>query len=195
MPRGTAGRLVPREARRAPLTHHPAAGAAGGHDGPVDSPGDLAARIVSVLGERGQTLATAESLTGGMLGAAITAIPGASAVYRGGIVAYATELKTVLLGVPADLLARHGPVHPDVAAAMAAGARDRLGATWGLATTGVAGPDPVAGLPPGTVHIGASAGVPVTRALALAGGRNDIRRDTVGEALKLLWKLLREDDP
>ena len=161
----------------------------------MDSPGDLAARIVSELGERGQTLATAESLTGGMLGAAITAIPGASAVYRGGIVAYATELKTVLLGVPADLLARHGPVHPDVAAAMAAGARDRLGASWGLATTGVAGPDPVAGLPPGTVHIGASAGVPVTRALALAGGRNDVRRDTVGEALKLLWKLLREDHP
>jgi nicotinamide-nucleotide amidase len=161
----------------------------------VDSRGDLAAQIVSALGERGQTLATAESLTGGMLGAAITAIPGASAVYRGGIVAYATELKMVLLGVPADLLAWHGPVHPDVARAMAAGVRDRLGATWGLATTGVAGPDPVDGLAPGTVHIAASAGMPSTRALALAGGRNEIRRDTVGEALKLLWELLREDDP
>ena len=166
-----------------------------GHDGPVDSRGDLAAQIVSALGERGQTLATAESLTGGMLGAAITAIPGASAVYRGGVVAYATELKTVLLGVPADLLAQHGPVHPDVAAAMAAGVRDRLGATWGLATTGVAGPDPVDGLAPGTVHIAASAGMPATRALALAGGRNEVRRDTVREALKLLWELLREDDP
>jgi nicotinamide-nucleotide amidase len=161
----------------------------------VDSLGDLAAQIVSALEERGQTLATAESLTGGMLGAAITAIPGASAVYRGGIVAYATELKTVLLGVPADLLAQHGPIHPDVAAAMATGARDRLGATWGLATTGVAGPDPVDGLRPGTVHIGASAGAPATRALALAGGRNDIRRGTVGEALKLLWEQLREDAP
>ena len=170
-------------------------GAPGGHDGPVDSRGDLAGRIVSVLGERGQTLATAESLTGGMLGAAITAIPGASAVYRGGIIAYATELKTVLLGVPADLLARHGPVHPDVAAAMASGACDRLGATWGLATTGVAGPDSVDGLPPGTVHIGASAGEAATRTLALAGGRNDIRRDTVWEALNLLWELLREDAP
>jgi len=161
----------------------------------VDSRGDLAARIVSALGERGQTLATAESLTGGMLGAAITAIPGASAVYRGGVIAYATELKTALLGVPADLLARHGPVHPDVAWAMAAGVRDRLGATWGLATTGVAGPDAVDGLPPGTVHIATAAGVPATRALALAGDRNDIRRDTVGEALKLLWRQLREDDP
>ncbi len=161
----------------------------------MDSRGDLAARIVSALGERGQTLATAESLTGGMLGAAITAIPGASVAYRGGIVAYATELKTVLLGVPADLLAHYGPVHPDVAAAMAAGVRDRLGATWGLATTGVAGPDPVDGLPPGTVHIAASGGAPATRALTLAGGRNEIRRDTVREAMKLLWELLREDAP
>jgi nicotinamide-nucleotide amidase len=116
-------------------------------------------------------------------------------VYRGGVIAYATELKTVLLDVPADLLAQHGPVHPGVAAAMATGVRDRLGATWGLATTGVAGPDPVDGLPPGTVHIGASAGMPATRALALVGERNDIRRDTVGEALKLLWELLREDAP
>ena len=167
----------------------------GGHDGRVDSPDDLAARIVDVLRERGQTLATAESLTGGLVGAAITAIPGASDVYRGGIVAYATELKAVLLGVPAGLLAEHGPVHPGVAAAMAAGARDRLGAAWGLATTGVAGPDPADGLPPGTVYIAAGAGVPAARRLALSGGREEVRRGTVGEALKLLWEELREDDP
>jgi nicotinamide-nucleotide amidase len=171
--------------------HRPA-----GHDGPVTSPGGLAARIVSVLTERKQTLATAESLTGGLLGAAITAIPGASSVYRGGIVAYATELKAVLLGVPADLLARHGPVHPGVAAAMAAGARDRLGATWGLATTGVAGPEAVDGHPPGTVHIAVSAGAaPVTRSLALPGGRDQVRHETVGEVLRLLWNALREEGP
>jgi len=116
-------------------------------------------------------------------------------VYRGGIVAYATELKAVLLGVPDGLLAMHGPVHPAVAAAMAAGARDRLSATWGLATTGVAGPDPVAGLAPGTVHIAASAGAPATRSLALAGGRDEVRRDTVAAALKLLWERVREDAP
>jgi len=166
-----------------------------GHDGPVHPPGELAAQIVSVLGERGQTLATAESLTGGLLGAAITAVPGASLVYRGGVIAYATELKAVLLGVPEDLLARHGPIHPGVAAAMAAGARDRLGATWGLATTGVAGPDPADGFPPGTVHIAASAGSPATRSLALAGDRDRIRRDTVDQALQLLFELLREDAP
>jgi len=148
-----------------------------------------------VLGERGETLATAESLTGGLLGAAITTVPGASAVYRGGVIAYATELKAALLGVPEDLLARHGPIHPGVAAAMAAGARDRLGATWGLATTGVAGPDPADGFPPGTVHIAASAGMPVTRSLALAGGRDEVRGETVREALRLLWDMLREEAP
>jgi nicotinamide-nucleotide amidase len=161
----------------------------------VHPPGELAARIVRALGERGQTLATAESLTGGLLGAAITAVPGASAVYRGGVIAYATELKAVLLGVPGDLLAEHGPIHPGVAAAMAEGARDRLGATWGLATTGVAGPDSADGLSPGTVHIAASAGSPATRSLALAGGRDQIRRDTVDQALRLLCDLLREDAP
>ena len=150
---------------------------------------------MTALAERKQTLATAESLTGGLLGAAITAVPGASDVYRGGITAYATELKAVLLGIPADLLDRHGPVHPDVAAAMATGARDRLGATWGLATTGVAGPDPADGFPPGTVHIAASAGSPATRSLALAGDRDRIRRDTVDQALWLLFELLREDAP
>ena len=166
-----------------------------GHDGLVHPPGELAARIVRALGERGQTLATAESLTGGLLGAAITAVPGASAVYRGGVIAYATELKAVLLGVPGDLLAQHGPIHPGVAAAMATGARDRLGATWGLATTGVAGPDPADGFPPGTVHIAASSGSPAARSLALAGDRDQIRRDTVGQALTLLFDLLREDVP
>jgi nicotinamide-nucleotide amidase len=159
------------------------------------SPGELAARIVTVLTERKQTLATAESLTGGLLGAAITAVPGASNMYRGGVIAYATELKAVLLGVPAGLLARHGPVHPDVAAAMAAGVRDRLGATWGVATTGVAGPDAADEHPPGTVHISASAGVAVTRSLALVGGRDEVRRETVGEVLRLLWNVLREEGP
>jgi nicotinamide-nucleotide amidase len=157
---------------------------------------DLAARIVRELTERGQTVAVAESLTGGLLGAAITDIPGASVVFRGGIIAYATELKAALLGVPAGLLASCGPVHPDVAAAMAAGARDRLGATIGVATTGVAGPDPADGKPPGTVHVAVSAGSrPVTRALALGGGRDQVRRDTVGEALSLLWSVLWEEGP
>jgi nicotinamide-nucleotide amidase len=87
-------------------------------------------------------------------------------------------------------------VHPEVAAAMAAGARDRLGATFGVATTGVSGPDPAEGKQPGTVYIAVSSGSQsVTRDLALAGDRNDIRRDTVEQALSLLWSVLWEEDP
>jgi nicotinamide-nucleotide amidase len=157
---------------------------------------ELAARIVALLTERGQTVAVAESLTGGLLGAAITDIPGASAVFRGGITAYATQLKTALLGVPADLLTRYGPVHPDVAAAMAAGVRRRLGASYGMATTGVAGPDPADGKAAGTVHIAVSAGKPpLTRALLLPGGRDEVRRGTVEQSLQLLWYVLREEGP
>ena len=157
---------------------------------------ELAAQIVGLLGARHQTVAVAESLTGGLLGAAITDIPGASVVFRGGIIAYATELKAALLGVPAELLASYGPVHPDVAAAMAAGARDRLGATMGVATTGVAGPDPADGKPPGTVYVAVSAGPqPITRALALDGSRDEVRRDTVEQALRLLWSAIWEEGP
>ena len=91
--------------------------------------GSLASAVITALTGRGQTVAVAESLTGGLVAAALTSVPGSSAAFRGGIVAYATSLKATLLGVPADLLAEHGPVHPDVAAAMAGGVRARLGAT------------------------------------------------------------------
>lgn len=157
---------------------------------------DLAARIVGLLGQRQQTVAVAESLTGGLLGAAITTVPGASVVFRGGVIAYATDLKAQLLGVSAALLAARGAVDPDVAGAMAEGVRDRLGAAVGVATTGVAGPDPADGKPPGTVHIAVSAGSgPVIRTLALAGTRDEIRRDTVEGSLRLLWDVLREESP
>lgn len=111
------------------------------------------ADVVRLLAAAGTTLAVAESLTGGAVAAAIVDVPGASVVLRGGVVVYATDLKAELLGVPADLLATHGAVHPDVAAAMAQGVRARLHAVWGLATTGVAGPDPQDGRPPGEYHV------------------------------------------
>src|SRR4051794_11779556 len=107
-------------------------------------------RVVhGLLAERGATVAVAESLTGGLLGAELTAMPGSSATFAGGVIAYATPLKHALLGVPEDLLAAHGAVHPDVAAAMARGVRERLGASYGLAVTGVAGPGPPDGRAPG----------------------------------------------
>ena len=139
----------------------------------------------------------AESLTGGLVAAALTAVPGSSAAFRGGVVAYATDLKAALLGVPSDLLDRHGAVHPAVAAAMAEGAGRRLAATVGAATTGVAGPDPADGQPVGTVYIAVSGGParrPDVRALALAGDRQQIRAATVAQVLGLLLGVLREDN-
>jgi len=165
--------------------------------GPADmSGGDLAARVVGLLTRRRQTVAVAESLTGGLLGATITTVPGASVVFRGGVIAYATDLKALLLGVPAPLLAERGAVDPEVAGAMAAGVRERLGAAVGVATTGVAGPDAADGKPPGTVHIAVSAGGgPVIQSLALSGGRDEIRRGTVERSLRLLWSVLGEETP
>ena len=161
--------------------------------------GDLAVaqEIIGLLVARGQTLAVAESLTGGLLAAALTAIPGSSAAFRGGVVSYATDLKAALLGVPSGLLDRHGAVHPAVAAAMAQGACRRLAATVGAATTGVAGPDPADGQPVGTVFIAVSAGpdaTPEVRPLALSGSRQQIRAATVTQVLGLLLGVLREDN-
>ena len=157
---------------------------------------ELATEILRMLTETGDTLATAESLTGGLVAAALTDVPGASAAFRGGVVAYATELKSQLLAVDAVLLARHGAVHAPGAAAMADGVRTRLGATIGIATTGVAGPDPQDGQPPGTVHIAVSlADDTVVRTMALTGDRDSIRKLTVERVLGLLLGRLREDRP
>jgi nicotinamide-nucleotide amidase len=151
------------------------------------TPGELtalAAKVHQKLADRGETLATAESLTGGLLGAALTSVAGASATYRGGVIAYATDLKDRLLGVPAALLAERGAVDPDVAIAMAEGARERLAADWGLALTGVAGPEQQDGKPVGTVFVGVafpSGSSAVT--LQLSGERDVIRVAACRDAL------------
>ena len=169
-----------------------------GRTGPAASAGraarDLARQIHVLLQSGGRTVAVAESLTGGLVAAALTDIPGASASFRGGVVTYATELKAALLGVNGPMLARHGAVYPPVAAAMADGVRARLGADFGLATTGVAGPDPADGQPVGTVHIAVSAADDtVVRTIALAGNRGQIRRLAVENALGLLLGRLGEE--
>ncbi len=153
-----------------------------------------AADLVALLAQQGLSVATAESLTGGLVAAALTSVPGSSAVVRGGVVAYATDLKTTLLGVDAVLLARVGAVHADVAAAMARGAADRLGADFGVACTGVAGPDDQDGQPPGTVFVAAyrrSDRGAEARAWQFAGDRAAVRRATVEAALELLDLLAR----
>ncbi|GAA1684286.1 CinA family protein [Kribbella yunnanensis] len=150
--------------------------------------------LVGVLKSRGETLATAESLTGGMVGAALTDVAGVSAVYRGGVVVYATDLKAKLAGVPQDLLDAVGPVHPDTAAALATGVRERLKATYGLATTGVAGPDPQAGVEAGTVYVAAAGpGSVQVRKLQLSGDRSAVRQGTVAAALELVATLVAEE--
>jgi nicotinamide-nucleotide amidase len=154
-----------------------------------------AAAVAAVrrLVDRGETLATAESLTGGLVASTLVEIPGVSAVYRGGLVVYATDLKASLAGVPEVLLAERGPVDPQVAMALAAGVRERCGADWGLATTGVAGPDPQDGKPVGLVYV-AVAGVSASavRELKLGGNRADIRTESVTSVLRLLSVTLQE---
>ena len=136
----------------------------------------------------GLTCATAESLTGGLIGAHLTAVPGASATYRGGFVTYATETKAALLGVPEDLLAAEGAVHPDVAAHMARAARRLAGADLGLAVTGVAGPEPQDGRAVGTVHAAVAGTGPAPRVerFRFTGDRSGIRYRTVEGALAIL---------
>jgi nicotinamide-nucleotide amidase len=149
---------------------------------------ELAADIHRRLAAAGETVATAESLTAGMVGAALTEVPGASATYRGGLVVYATDLKVQLAGVPSALLAERGAVDPGVAEALAAGVRVRLAATWGVGLTGVAGPEPQDGKPVGTVFVAVAGpdGPPVIEALALSGERRQIRTGAVEAALRLL---------
>lgn len=149
--------------------------------------------VIDELVRRGQSLAVAESLTGGLLAATIVDVPGASRVFRGGLVVYATDLKSTLAGVPDDLLAERGPVDPDVALALARGARERCGADWGVGTTGVAGPDPQDGVAVGTVDIAVSGpGVATVRRLTLDGDRPAIRSAAVDAALALLWQAMME---
>jgi nicotinamide-nucleotide amidase len=148
----------------------------------------LAARLLALLNDRGETLATAESLTGGLVGATLTAIAGASATYRGGVVAYATDVKSSLLGVSGELLAARGAVDGDVAAAMATGVRRVLGADWGLALTGVAGPEPQDGRPVGTLYVGiVGPDGPAVAEHRLSGDRHAIRVTSCRTALHALY--------
>ncbi|CAM3717318.1 nicotinamide-nucleotide amidohydrolase family protein [Micrococcus luteus] len=162
--------------------------------------------VVHALADAGLTVATGESLTAGLVAARLADVPGASAVLHGGVVAYQNAVKTGLLGVPEDLLARVGAVDADVARRMALGARAALGADVGVATTGVAGPEPHQGQPVGTVWLGLAVPDADASALDVFGGERDgaataillrldgdraaIREATVAAALQALTRLL-----
>lgn len=154
--------------------------------------------LVRALAAAQVTVAAAESLTAGLVASRIADVPGASAVLRGGVVAYATDLKASVLGVDADLLAAGGAVQAQVAAQMAAGAARLLGADVGVATTGVAGPEPQDGRAVGTVFVAvagpgpAPGGWAAVEEHALAGDRGAVRRGAVAAALALLARWERE---
>ena len=159
-----------------------------------------ASTVIAALIARGASVATAESLTGGLVCAALTSVPGSSAVVRGGIVAYSVAVKADVLGVDGYLLERQGAVDPAVAVQMAAGARRVLDSDYAVATTGSAGPDPDPGgpvtgpIPPGRGFVAvAGPGVEVVAGFACEGqDRAGVRRHAVDAALALLGRVLEE---
>jgi nicotinamide-nucleotide amidase len=163
---------------------------------PVDDPllTDDARGLVADLTVRRQSVATAESLTAGLLAATLAGVPGASEVLRGGLITYTEHTKVALAGVAPQILDEVGPVAGPTARAMAVGARQRCDATWGVGLTGVAGPEPQGGHPVGTVFMGLagpgeSAAIEVVE-LQLTGTRWEIRISAVRESISRLRALV-----
>lgn len=149
---------------------------------------DEARQVVELLRAAGKTVATAESCTGGLLGKLLTDVSGSSAVYPGGVISYSCEVKNKVLGVSQALLDAEGPVCPTVAEQMAQGVRRVIGADFGIATTGIAGPNgDGSGKPVGLVYIAvADAERAEVRELHLSGGRDDVRMAAARSAFQLL---------
>jgi nicotinamide-nucleotide amidase len=152
--------------------------------------------VHDLLKERGETVATAESLTGGQLAALLTAAPGASETFLGGVVSYATAVKIDVLGVEPGLVERYGVVSAECARAMARGVRSLMRSTYAVSTTGVAGPDEQEGKSPGTVYVGvAGPSGDTALALELVGSRSVIQDRTCAEALSALADMIvREEE-
>ena len=150
--------------------------------------------ILALLRARGESLSVAESLTGGLLGGALTQVAGSSDVFLGGVVAYNARIKSELLDIPAELIADCGVVSGEVAVAMASAVARMMGSDWAIATTGVAGPGASEGVPAGTVWIaiaGPAPGLPLSQLLTLHGGRQEIRIATIARALEAFTRILR----
>ena len=155
---------------------------------------ELAERVLPALRRRGQTLATAESLTGGGVGAVLTAVPGSSESYCGGVVSYTDAVKHRVLGVPAEVLETFGAVSAETARAMAEGAKSVCGADWGISTTGLAGPGgDGSGKPVGLVYtaVSGSAGTE-TFSHRFSGSREEVRRQSCRAVLEELLEKLEE---
>lgn len=149
-----------------------------------------ATKVIETLGKAPETIATAESLTGGLLSAALTMVAGASKSMRGGVTTYATAAKNEILGVNADLLSQKGAVDPEVATQMAQHVRDLFNSDWALATTGVAGPEMQDGKPVGTVYIALTNDTEtLVKEYHFQGTRDEIRASTVLASLKMFLEV------
>lgn len=158
---------------------------------------ELASKVIKTLRERSLHIAVAESITGGLIGATLTTVPGASKIYLGGVVSYATRLKSALLGVPDDIMREHTVVSEEVAIEMAVGLQNRTNADWVIAVTGVAGPDPQDGHEPGEVWICVLGpripSLPQLRQVErfdFEGDRDSVRLQTVDAALEMLLRVV-----
>jgi nicotinamide-nucleotide amidase len=146
--------------------------------------------VVAALKERGETVAVAESITAGGLGHALTYTPGASAVFLGGIIAYSNEVKSEFLGVDPALIEEFSVVSEEVANAMAEGVRKKFGTTWGIATTGIAGPGDYQGIPEGTVWVAIRGPINQSIQLQLDSGREAIRTGAISSAIGTFARIL-----
>ena len=154
---------------------------------PTKSP---AQSIIEILTSRGQTLAVAESLTGGGLGFALTQIPGASAVFLGGIISYTTEVKVRELSVGQSIIDQYKVVSEEVAIEMAEGAKNKFATTWAISTTGVAGPGDYQGVREGTVWIAIRGPINQSLTLTLDGGRDGVRQGAISSAIGTFARIL-----
>jgi nicotinamide-nucleotide amidase len=149
-----------------------------------------AKNVIAALVARGQTLSVAESVTAGGLGSAITSTPGASQVFLGGVIAYSNEVKVNILGVDGALIEKYNVVSEEVANAMADAVRAKFGTTWGIATTGIAGPGDYQGIPEGTVWVAIRGPVNQTIQLQLDSGREAIRTGAISSAIGTFARIL-----
>jgi len=153
-------------------------------------PTHLTKTIIDELRRRGESLAVAESLTGGGLGAEITSVPGSSDVFLGGVIAYQNSIKSELLRVSESLIEEFGVVSEEVAVAMADGILGLLGTTWAIAITGVAGPGPSDGVAEGTVWIAIRGPINQSTELAIQGEREVVRNASVSSAITTFARIL-----
>ena len=146
--------------------------------------------IVALLSERNETVAVAESVTAGGLGAAITHAPGASQVFLGGMITYSDDVKINILGIDGALIEEHSVVSEEVANAMADAVRKKFGTTWGIATTGIAGPGDYQGIPEGTVWVAIRGPINESIQLQLDSGREAIRTGAISSAIGTFARIL-----